>query len=281
MSSSPPNSDREGSRTSSKRSNNRENSKQGSASPKSATKLETVKSADGSHKKTNGENVKRAHTSKGKEHKVGSAPASPHQQKKVKKSRSEAVTPVPIAIEKAKDQHDPHVRAGSLSPTVPRAGTVQQIDPVVVKYAGKLSPAQIKEFKEAFSIFDKNGDGGISIDELQIFLETLGQQPTEKEVAEMMREVDKDGNNEIDFDEFLQMMVKMVNIEDKEEDVTKMFACLDPQKKGYIEIAEFMKVFTTFGDALPMKDVKELVNLVDKTPEGHLQFNSLVKLLVS
>jgi len=32
------------------------------------------------------------------------------------------------------------------------------------------------------------------------------------------------------------MMVKMVHIEDKEDDVSQLFAVLDPNKKGYIEV---------------------------------------------
>ena len=38
------------------------------------------------------------------------------------------------------------------------------------------------EFKEAFSLFDKDGDGTISINELGTVLRSLGQNPTEQEL---------------------------------------------------------------------------------------------------
>lgn len=49
------------------------------------------------------------------------------------------------------------------------------------------------EFKEAFSLFDKNGDGTISSKELGIVMRSLGQNPTEAELTDMINEVDADG----------------------------------------------------------------------------------------
>ena len=49
------------------------------------------------------------------------------------------------------------------------------------------------EFKEAFSLFDKNGDGFISSKELGIVMRSLGQNPTEAELQDMINEVDFDG----------------------------------------------------------------------------------------
>jgi calmodulin len=48
--------------------------------------------------------------------------------------------------------------------------------------------------KEAFSVFDKNGDGTISLTELAIVLRGLGQNPSEKDVQAMIEEADLDGN---------------------------------------------------------------------------------------
>jgi len=145
----------------------------------------------------------------------------------------------------------------------------------------QLSEQQQKELKEAFSIFDKNGDGGISNDELKIFLETLGQKPTDKEVSALMKEVDADGNGEIDFDEFLQMMIRQLNPEDKEDEIARVFAVFDPEKKGYIKEADLVAAFTSMGDLMSLKDVEEIIKAADKTADGHIDFKSLIKLLVS
>lgn len=53
----------------------------------------------------------------------------------------------------------------------------------------------ITEFKEAFSLFDKDGDGTITTKELGTVMRSLGQNPTEAELQDMINEVDADGEN--------------------------------------------------------------------------------------
>ena len=74
--------------------------------------------------------------------------------------------------------------------------------------ADQLTEEQIAEFKEAFSLFDKDGDGTITTKELGTVMRSLGQNPTEAELQDMVNEVDADGNGTIDFPEFLTMMAR-------------------------------------------------------------------------
>ena len=54
-----------------------------------------------------------------------------------------------------------------------------------------LSDEQMAEFKEAFALFDKDGDLTISSDELGTVMRSLGENPTDKEVVAMVNEVDE------------------------------------------------------------------------------------------
>ena len=47
--------------------------------------------------------------------------------------------------------------------------------------------------QEAFSLFDKDGDGTITTKELGTVMRSLGQNPTEAELQDMINEVDADG----------------------------------------------------------------------------------------
>lgn len=51
----------------------------------------------------------------------------------------------------------------------------------------------ISEYREAFSLFDKDGNGQITVDELRAVLKTLGKNPTDEEVMEMINSVDENG----------------------------------------------------------------------------------------
>ena len=56
-----------------------------------------------------------------------------------------------------------------------------------------LNEDQVAEFKEAFALFDKDGDGTITTKELGTVMRSLGQNPTEAELQDMINEVDVDG----------------------------------------------------------------------------------------
>jgi calmodulin len=56
--------------------------------------------------------------------------------------------------------------------------------------------------KEAFRVFDKDGDGGITREELRETLLRLGENPDESELDEMFRAADSNHDGKIDYEEF-------------------------------------------------------------------------------
>jgi calmodulin len=50
----------------------------------------------------------------------------------------------------------------------------------------RLTEDQTAEFREAFALFDKDGDDMISVKELGTVMRSLGQNPTEAELKEMI-----------------------------------------------------------------------------------------------
>uniref|UniRef100_A0AC34FQY0 EF-hand domain-containing protein n=1 Tax=Panagrolaimus sp. ES5 TaxID=591445 RepID=A0AC34FQY0_9BILA len=57
----------------------------------------------------------------------------------------------------------------------------------------EVSQEQLDEFKEAFKLFDRDGDGMITATELGEVFKRLGQAPTESELKDMVNEIDEDG----------------------------------------------------------------------------------------
>merc|ERR1712079_939100 len=106
--------------------------------------------------------------------------------------------------------------------------------------ADSLTEEQIAEFKEAFSLFDKDGDGTITTKELGSVMRSLGQNPTEAELQDMINEVDADGNGTIDFPEFLTMMARKMT--DTDEELIEAFKGFDRDGIGFISAAELRHV---------------------------------------
>ncbi|CAG5106493.1 Oidioi.mRNA.OKI2018_I69.chr1.g2869.t1.cds [Oikopleura dioica] len=60
--------------------------------------------------------------------------------------------------------------------------------------------------RAVFRVFDKDGNGFISTKELREILKELGDDVSDKEIIEMIRNVDIDGDGKVNYDEFVQML---------------------------------------------------------------------------
>ncbi|CAK5030649.1 unnamed protein product [Meloidogyne enterolobii] len=97
-------------------------------------------------------------------------------------------------------------------------------------------------------MFDKDGNGTMSIKEIGVAMRTLGLNPTEDELLNMVNEYDVDGNG-IDFSEFCKMMKEM-NKETDQELIRLAFRVFDKDGNGYITAQEFRYLLNKLADNL-------------------------------
>ncbi|KAI5006671.1 hypothetical protein ZWY2020_033914 [Hordeum vulgare] len=162
---------------------------------------------------------------------------------------------------------------GPRSPSRPRVG--------VGAMADQLTDDQIAEFKEAFSLFDKDGDGCITTKELGTVMRSLGQNPTEAELQDMINEVDADGNGTIDFPEFLNLMARKMKDTDSEEELKEAFRVFDKDQNGFISAAELRHVMTNLGEKLTDEEVDEMIREADVDGDGQINYEEFVKVMMA
>ena len=147
--------------------------------------------------------------------------------------------------------------------------------------AHDLSEEQIAEFKEAFALFDNDGDGAITTEELGRVMRSVGQNPSDQELKDMVSEVDADGSGEIEFSEFLSMMAKKNKGEDNEEqELKEAFKVFDKDGNGSINAEELKAVMESLGEKLTLEEIDEMIKEADADGDGEISFEEFYKMMV-
>ncbi|XP_045115545.1 neo-calmodulin-like [Portunus trituberculatus] len=147
-----------------------------------------------------------------------------------------------------------------------------------------LSRSQLKEFREAFRLFDKDGDGTITSHELGLFMRNLGQFATEEELRVMVDEVDIDGDGTFSFNEFVEIVCNMGGggerpAEDEEKELRDAFKIFDKHERGYICASDLRAVLQCLGEDLSEEEIEDMIREVDIDGDGRIDFEEFVKAL--
>ncbi|KAL2787031.1 hypothetical protein BJX66DRAFT_311818 [Aspergillus keveii] len=146
--------------------------------------------------------------------------------------------------------------------------------------AEHLTQDQIAQFKEVFAVFDKDGTGDITATELGEVMRSLGQNPTDTELQDIIDELDIDRTGTIDFDEFLILMSRKVKDSDPEAELREAFAVFDQDKSGTISADELRRVLRSIGDDVSDADVDEMLRMADVNGDGSIDYEEFVRLMM-
>eukprot|EP00949_MAST-11_sp_MAST-11-sp1_P003593 g3593.t1 len=142
-----------------------------------------------------------------------------------------------------------------------------------------LSEDLMEEFRQAFALFDKDGNGSISSDELGSVLQSLGQTPTQEDLDKMIKEVDNDDNSTIEFSEFCTMMASKMRKVENEEEISEAFKVFDINSDGYITINELTQTMSVLDEDFTDEECETMIKLVGT--EGKVNFNQFKNMMLS
>ncbi|KAK5210815.1 hypothetical protein LTR47_001536 [Exophiala xenobiotica] len=145
--------------------------------------------------------------------------------------------------------------------------------------AQPLSEDEIKAFKDVFALFDKDSSGTITAHELGEIMRSLGQNPSDSELQDMINEVDIDNSGSIDFEEFLKMMNTNVKAHHFADETRAAFNVFDKDGSGTISAEELRQVMKSLGENLTDAEIDEMIAEADKDRNGTIDYEEFVQLL--
>merc|ERR1711881_403445 len=142
---------------------------------------------------------------------------------------------------------------------------MREYDPIRGK---KLSSEQIKEFGDAFDMFADDG-GNIKNARLKKAMKEIGMDCSDEEV-------DEDGSGEIDFDEFLTMMIHCLGLDDP-DDAKDAFKTLDNNKNGKVLIQDMQEVLKGMREKLNSDEMNAVLDELDPKKSGSFDLATFKK----
>lgn len=138
-----------------------------------------------------------------------------------------------------------------------------------------MTEEDVAKLWEAFQVFDADGSGAISSEELGQVMRSLGQSPNETELRDMIKEVDVDLSGSIDFEEFKMLMVSQQG--DRQSRLKMAFSVFDEDGSGQITKNEMQGVMSQFG--LTEQELDEIIKEVDHDGDASIDFKEFCKLV--
>ena len=163
-----------------------------------------------------------------------------------------------------------------------------------------FSQDELEEIHKIFEGFDTNGNGDLDAMELQIALQVLDLESTDEEVENLLKEVDLDNNNTVDFSEFVAICAKarfprlgettLGNLlitkailecpgtlhrhftPAELAEVKEIFKGFDENGNGVLEIIELEIALQVLGVDVESTKIQELVKEVDQNDDGLVNF---------
>merc|ERR1712164_32908 len=137
------------------------------------------------------------------------------------------------------------------------------------------------DFRKNFNLFDKKRTGAIPIGDMGTVLRSLGQNPTEAELAALMEEVDKDKSGTIEFEEFIDLMARTNKThEQMEEEIKNAFLTFDADGSGFITREELVETLTTMGDPVDEETINGMIAEADLDGDGKINYAEFTKIML-
>ena len=144
-----------------------------------------------------------------------------------------------------------------------------------------VNQRRIMEITEAFNLFDKDCDGNIDIKELATVMRTLGYDPNQEELDDIIKTFDVDKSGTIDKEEFISLLTTKLKEQKDDKDLLEIFNMFDKDRDGFICEKDVNYIIDEIGEEFDKEIIKELFSMGDDDKDGNLNFIEFKKIFNS
>lgn len=140
-----------------------------------------------------------------------------------------------------------------------------------------ISEAKGADYKQAFKLFDADGDGQINVSDLGNMMAALGEACSERDLQDMIAEVDVSGSGTIEFNEFLFIMARRQK-DGSVDDVKSAFSVFDKGGNGVITADDMQRVLASLGEEVSPTEAAQIIKDISNADTVNIdQFRKMVR----
>lgn len=128
-------------------------------------------------------------------------------------------------------------------------------------------------------MFDIEGTGTIDAKELKVAMRALGFEPSKEEIKQIIADADKEGDGNIEFEDFLNLMTLKYSERDPKEEIMKAFKLFDEDESGRISFKNLKRVAKELGENITDEELQEMIEVADRDGDGEVNQEEFVRIM--
>ena len=140
-----------------------------------------------------------------------------------------------------------------------------------------VPPQKLSEYEEAFECFQE--DQKIPTSGLWLVLRSIGDNPTETELSELIKKAD-DGDEFTSKETFMKVMSERY-FTSSEKELHDAFTAFDRDGSGAIDLEELSNVLKQLGESLTQDEISAMMAEADDSGDGEIDFAEFSKIMMA
>ena len=143
----------------------------------------------------------------------------------------------------------------------------------------KLTEEQKQEIKEAFDLFDTEGQGRIDAKELKVAMSALGFNPKKEEIRKYLSDYDREGTGTIEYQDFLDLMTIKMQERDPIEEMRQAFRLFIDDESDRISLRHLKRVAKELGENMNDEELQEMIDEADRDGDGEISEEDFIRIM--